>query len=384
MTARGRGALRKALLGSVAEEVVRTSVSPLLLVGPGVSANWALGEDPLVIAGLDGSTTSLAAARAAGELAAAIDARVRALEVLRPSDVVAVGDFPGGDVALLQAAVADLSGRGVAADYELVDGYDAADTLAKQAASEHAAIIAVASHGRTGLARAVLGSIAMRTIRHAGCPVLVTGPRCPSPRDRRSDGHHSGSHQHLSTGREAAAQVSLRTASARCSSRRAHSTAGSASGATGQVGERGFQSRTLAVGQSPKMVGAVVERQPTVAREIEGASRDRHVRRPSARSFRRGHRRGDGAMRPLPARSACTRTVAYGGLDGRSQARGGAVVSWRRRLMVVLPSCPLLGSQCRPVPPRRPGPKVPAGRVGRAKRDLRPWAAGPESVKVGP
>ncbi len=72
--------------------------------------------------------------------------------------------------------VAGLSGRGVAADHELVDGYDAADTLAKQAASEHAAIIAVASHGRTGLARAVLGSIAMRTIRHAACPVLVTGP----------------------------------------------------------------------------------------------------------------------------------------------------------------------------------------------------------------
>ena len=176
MTARGKGAVRKALLGSVAEEVVRTSISPLLLVGPGVSASWALGEDPLVIAGLDGSTTSLAAASAAGELAVAIDARVRALEVLRPSDVIAVGDFPGGDVAMLEAAVADLSGRGVTADYELVDGYDAADTLAKQATSEHAAIIAVASHGRTGLARAVLGSIAMRTIRHAACPVLVTGP----------------------------------------------------------------------------------------------------------------------------------------------------------------------------------------------------------------
>jgi nucleotide-binding universal stress UspA family protein len=176
MTARGRGALRKALLGSVAEEVVRTSVSPLLLVGPGVSADWALGEDPLVIAGLDGSTASLAAACAAGELAATIGARVRALEVLRPSDVVAVGDFPGGDVALLQAAVADLSVQGVVADYEVVDGYDAADTLAKQASSERAAIIAVASHGRTGLARAVLGSIAMRTIRHAACPVLVTGP----------------------------------------------------------------------------------------------------------------------------------------------------------------------------------------------------------------
>jgi nucleotide-binding universal stress UspA family protein len=58
----------------------------------------------------------------------------------------------------------------------MVDGYDAADTLAKRAATEHAAVIAVASHGRTGLARVVLGSIAMKTIRRAPCPVLVSGP----------------------------------------------------------------------------------------------------------------------------------------------------------------------------------------------------------------
>jgi nucleotide-binding universal stress UspA family protein len=58
----------------------------------------------------------------------------------------------------------------------MVDGYDAADTLAELAGAAPAAVIAVASHGRTGVARAVLGSIAMRTIRHAPCPVLVTGP----------------------------------------------------------------------------------------------------------------------------------------------------------------------------------------------------------------
>ena len=176
MTTHGRGALRKVLLGSVAEEIVRTSIAPVLFVGPGMLVGWELAADPLVIAGLDGSTPSLAAARAAAELAAAIRGRVRAVQVLRPSDVITVGDFPGGDVAQLQAAVAEIAGRGVAADYEMVDGYDAADTLAKKAADADAAVIAVASHGRTGLARAVLGSIAMRTIRHAPCPVLVSGP----------------------------------------------------------------------------------------------------------------------------------------------------------------------------------------------------------------
>ena len=176
MTTRGRGFVSGALLGSVAEEVVRTSVAPVLFVGPGMRTEWVLGDEPLVLAGLDGSVPSLAAARAAGDLAVSIGARVRAVEVLRPSDVITVGEFPRGDLELLEKATADLAGRGLSADHEMVDGYDAADTLADKAAAEHAAVIAVASRGRTGLARAVLGSVAMRTIRHAPCPVLVTGP----------------------------------------------------------------------------------------------------------------------------------------------------------------------------------------------------------------
>jgi nucleotide-binding universal stress UspA family protein len=176
MSTRGRGAIREALLGSIGEEVVRASVAPVLLVGPEMRADWELGEAPLVLAGLDGSRPSLAAAQAAGDLATSVKARVRAIEVLRPSDVVTVGEFPGGDIEMLKQVVADLAQRGLEADYKLVDGFDAADTLTKLAAAEHAAVIAVASHGRTGFARVALGSIAMRTIRQAPCPVLVSGP----------------------------------------------------------------------------------------------------------------------------------------------------------------------------------------------------------------
>jgi nucleotide-binding universal stress UspA family protein len=176
MTTRGRGVASRGLLGSVTEEVVRTCVAPVLFVGPGIRAGWELADEPLVLAGLDGSTPSVAAAHAAGDLAASIGARVRVVEVLRPSDILTVGEFPRGDLELLEVAAAELSRRGVPADHEMVDGYDAADTLANKAAAEHAAVISVASHGRTGLARLVLGSIAMKTIRRAACPVLVTGP----------------------------------------------------------------------------------------------------------------------------------------------------------------------------------------------------------------
>lgn len=176
MTTRGRGAVREALLGSVGEEIVRTASRPVLLVGPALASEWELGAEPLVIAGLDGSEHALAAAADAGDLAESLRGRVRAVEVLRPSDVVTVGSFPGGDLDMLQHVVEDLRTRGVAAEYELLDAFDPADALSREATTRRAACIAVASHGRTGVARAVLGSVAVSTVRHAPCPVLVSGP----------------------------------------------------------------------------------------------------------------------------------------------------------------------------------------------------------------
>lgn len=38
---------------------------------------------------------------------------------------------------------------------------------------EHADLLVMGSHGRTGLAHVLLGSVAERVVRHAACPVLV-------------------------------------------------------------------------------------------------------------------------------------------------------------------------------------------------------------------
>jgi nucleotide-binding universal stress UspA family protein len=179
MTTRGRGAVRKALFGSVSEEIARTASAPVLLVGPGISSRWELGEEPLVIAGLDGSRWARRAASDAGELAAALHGRVLALEAVRPSDVVTVGRGPEGDAAMLHRVTEDLEMRGVPAESTLVDAFDPAEALTREARERRAACIAVASHGRTGVARAVLGSVAASTVRHAPCPVLVSGPSIP-------------------------------------------------------------------------------------------------------------------------------------------------------------------------------------------------------------
>ncbi len=55
----------------------------------------------------------------------------------------------------------------------VVRGADTAKLIANQAKKFHATMIIMGSHGRTGLQRFMLGSIAERTLRYAGCPVLI-------------------------------------------------------------------------------------------------------------------------------------------------------------------------------------------------------------------
>ena len=59
----------------------------------------------------------------------------------------------------------------------MIDGFDPADALVRDAGERHAAFLALASHGRSGLARTALGSVSMRTVSRASCPVHVAGPK---------------------------------------------------------------------------------------------------------------------------------------------------------------------------------------------------------------
>ncbi|NOT53627.1 MAG: universal stress protein [Deltaproteobacteria bacterium] len=51
--------------------------------------------------------------------------------------------------------------------------------ICQVATQEHADLIVMGSHGRTGLSHVLLGSVAERVVRHAPCPVMVV--RLPQP-----------------------------------------------------------------------------------------------------------------------------------------------------------------------------------------------------------
>lgn len=55
----------------------------------------------------------------------------------------------------------------------LARGADFADIIVRQSKRLRASMIVMGSHGRTGLGRFLLGSVAERTLRYAKCPVLI-------------------------------------------------------------------------------------------------------------------------------------------------------------------------------------------------------------------
>ncbi|MCI0682157.1 MAG: universal stress protein [Gemmataceae bacterium] len=116
---------------------------------------------------------ALAAALARDYSARLIIAHVRELPA------VAVGEF--GAAPALGEDLDDAKARlfaikpaeaTVAVEHVLVTGTPAVDLL-ELSETHHADLIVVGSHGRTGLARLLMGSVAERIVRGAKCPVLV-------------------------------------------------------------------------------------------------------------------------------------------------------------------------------------------------------------------
>ena len=58
-------------------------------------------------------------------------------------------------------------------DYRVVTGNKPAHAVLEEAAREKADCIVIGSHGRTGLGRLLLGSVAESVLRGAQCPVIV-------------------------------------------------------------------------------------------------------------------------------------------------------------------------------------------------------------------
>lgn len=191
----GRGPVRRAWMGSVADRFVRTSAAPVLLVRPAgeESAELDLAADTRirrVLVPLDGSSESEGALDPARELCRVYDAActlARVVESLASVEATWVGNpFEATDEQLeearrmaeaeLDAVCERLRSEGFAPERMARLAAHVAEGILECARDAGADLIAIATHGRSGLPRLTLGSVADKVIRAADCPVLVVPP----------------------------------------------------------------------------------------------------------------------------------------------------------------------------------------------------------------
>jgi nucleotide-binding universal stress UspA family protein len=164
----GRTGLRRLLLGSVAERVVRESAAPVLVARGEVGRGFHR-----VLVGSDLGPESERALDAAVTLAAPA-ALVEVLHVL-PLPVPSVALLRGREEDV-RAAGAALVGRHRREGLEVLFSCEVGDArgeLLRRAAAQRRDLLAVGSHGRGPLARAALGAVSDAVVRGASCSVLV-------------------------------------------------------------------------------------------------------------------------------------------------------------------------------------------------------------------
>jgi nucleotide-binding universal stress UspA family protein len=190
MTTHGRGGIERAWLGSVADQLVRSLEIPLLLIRPKESAAPALPIVEEILVPLDGSRRAEAALPAAVAMASLLGARLALVQAVQPVMIATdpPTSFPMGfdeELTALQRGEAQdyldgmaeqVTGLGVPASAAAVLGGGAFETIQAAAQAPGTGMVALATHGRGGWRRLVLGSVADKLVRAGDHPVLVTRP----------------------------------------------------------------------------------------------------------------------------------------------------------------------------------------------------------------
>jgi nucleotide-binding universal stress UspA family protein len=175
---RGRSGLEHVRMGSVAERTVRAAPCPVLTVG--VLPDPAFPLKTILVA-LDFSDASRHALAVARELAQR--AGPAQLLLLRARYAAAdLQSLMGGRDPLplrleevaddLEPVLIDLQKSGIASEYVVEAGFPE-KVIVDVARRARADLIAMGTHGRSGLSHFFLGSVAERVLRSAPCPVLT-------------------------------------------------------------------------------------------------------------------------------------------------------------------------------------------------------------------
>jgi nucleotide-binding universal stress UspA family protein len=183
MTTHGRGTGGRTLFGSVADRVTRHAQTPILLVRADQGRAAAIVTRILVP--LDGSDTAQEALPLAATLAGELGVPVHLVRVV-DDDLVRASVVAGAIVAQayaqkaealrreaaaeLEAAARTLRDQGLDVSTEVLSGSPATALLDAIAPTD---LVVMTTHGRGGIRRWLLGSVADKLVREATAPVLL-------------------------------------------------------------------------------------------------------------------------------------------------------------------------------------------------------------------
>jgi nucleotide-binding universal stress UspA family protein len=185
----GKAGLRRLFSGSVADEVLRTTPSPVLLLGPHHGERGAGGFGAAVVP-LDGSELGEKALPFASGISRALGTDLVLVQVQPASENVIEVLSAGTDRAAneshqlalnyLHTVRDDLKDQGATSSHQrLVYGRAAEGIMgvARDVEAEHQGVfIIMTTHGRSGAMRLALGSVADSVVHSAEQPVLVIHP----------------------------------------------------------------------------------------------------------------------------------------------------------------------------------------------------------------
>jgi nucleotide-binding universal stress UspA family protein len=204
MGTHGRAGLDRMLHGSVAQDVLQRSRIPMLIVKAGQDSRAGRFEEPgpCLVVSLDGSRFAEAALAAARDLAFALGARIVLVEVV-PDNAARVADagtisVPLDDDRTHRRSIASVEAYLLNIQRTLrADGFEAhidirvgepADQIGLAAETHSAAAVVMATHGRSGLQRALVGSVAGKVLQGCDVPLLLLPARAFASEENQSVG----------------------------------------------------------------------------------------------------------------------------------------------------------------------------------------------------
>jgi len=172
MSSHGHGR-SAAVLGSTADELLRLMFGPLVVIGPHVAAD-AGSLDGAYVVPIDGSDSAEKIVPIAVAWAIEFGAVPWLVEVIDP-DLRLSGDVSeSAYTARVAHRIQADTGHNV--EYDVLHGQRPSRSIVGFADSMSASLVFACTHGRTGLERLRLGSVAAEIVRHAECPVVLHRP----------------------------------------------------------------------------------------------------------------------------------------------------------------------------------------------------------------